>query len=96
MIIGAEKGPGSVLNGIQTVQSVKISVTKRSVNTIKEYRSYMWMTDKEGRIINEPSPFLNHHMDDIRYAISSLKQSPTVKQNNDPGGIKPYIPGTVA
>src|SRR3990167_1257604 len=36
-ILPAQKGKGSVNQGIQVVQSQRISVTKRSVNIIKEY-----------------------------------------------------------
>jgi len=72
-ILPSEKGKDSVLAGIQYVQQQRISVTKRSVNIWKEYRNYMWLTDKSGRIINEPSPIFNHHMDGIRYAIYSLR-----------------------
>jgi len=71
-ILPATKGQGSVLQGIQLVQNQRISVTKRSVNTIKEYRNYLWQTDKNGKIINEPVDYMNHHMDDIRYAIASM------------------------
>lgn len=66
------KGPGSVLQRIQMMQDQQISVTKRSVNIIKEYRNYLWETDKDGRIINEPSPIFNHAMDAAGYALSSL------------------------
>jgi phage terminase large subunit len=90
-IIASVKGADSVNQGIQLVQSQKIFITKRSIHTIKEQRNYLWMTDKDGKIINEPSPIWNHHMDDIRYAISSgVKQ--TVWTPNDPGGIKPMYP----
>jgi len=71
-ILPATKGQGSVLQGIQLVQNQRISVTKRSVNTIKEYRNYLWQTDKNGKIINEPVDYMNHHMDAIRYAIVSM------------------------
>jgi phage terminase large subunit len=91
-ILPSQKGQGSVLQGIQYVQSQRISVTKRSVNTIKEYRNYLWLTDKDGRIINEPSPIWNHHMDDIRYALESLKATEPRKQAGV-GGVKPYFPG---
>ena len=67
------KGPGSVNQRIQFVQEQKIWITKRSINTLKEYRSYLWLVDKDGKSINEPSPVWNHHMDDIGYAISSLR-----------------------
>lgn len=68
----ALKGQGSILKGIQLVQDQKISITKRSVNALKEYRNYLWQTDSDGKIINEPSPIWNHHMDAIRYAINSM------------------------
>ena len=60
MIIGAEKGPDSIKNGIQTVQNQRISVTSRSINVIKEYRNYLWMTDKSGTIINTPDGGFDH------------------------------------
>ncbi len=72
-IIAGNKGPGSVLQGIQYVQDQKIFVTKRSLDTLKEHRNYLWITDKDGKIINEPSPIWNHHMDAIRYAMESLR-----------------------
>lgn len=59
-ILAANKGQGSILQGIQYVQDQRISVTKRSVNILKEYRNYLWETDKEGKIINEPIPIWNH------------------------------------
>jgi phage terminase large subunit len=71
-IIPAVKGVDSIKYGIQMIQDQQISVTKRSVNLIKEYRNYLWMTDKDGRIMNEPEGIWNHHMDGIRYAMSSL------------------------
>lgn len=71
-ILSTIKGPGSINKGIQFVQGKKISVTKRSVNIIKEYRSYVWITDKDGKIINEPIDMNNHAMDAIRYAFNSM------------------------
>ena len=38
-IVGAPKGAGSILQGIQNVQAQRVSVTKRSTNIIKEYRT---------------------------------------------------------
>lgn len=70
--IPATKGQGSVSQGIQAVQAQQISVTKRSVNIIKEYRNYLWETDKEGRITNVPEHTWSHSMDAIRYAMNSL------------------------
>ena len=71
-IFGAEKGRDSITNGIQIVQSQRISVTKRSVNIIKEYRNYLWMTDKNGKVLQVPEGGYDHSMDAIRYAITSI------------------------
>lgn len=59
-ILPSQKGRGSVLQGIQNVQAQRISVTKNSTNLLKEYRNYLWQTDRDGKIINEPSPIWNH------------------------------------
>lgn len=69
----AQKGPGSILQGIQYVQDQQISVTKRSVNLLKEYRNYLWTTDKDGKIINKPEPGNDHALDAIRYAMESFR-----------------------
>lgn len=66
------KGKDSVRQGIQAVQDQPISVTKRSVNIIHEYRNYLWQTDKDGRVLNEPEHLWSHSMDAIRYAMNSL------------------------
>lgn len=45
------------------------------MNLIKEYRNYVWMTDKEGKIINEPEGGFDHALDAIKYGIVSLTRS---------------------
>jgi len=72
-IQGARKGQGSVLQGIQYVQQQQISVTKRSLNILKEYRNYLWETDKDGKTINTPEHSFSHSMDAIRYGMESLR-----------------------
>lgn len=67
----SKKGQGSVNQGISYVQDQRVSVTKRSLNILKEYRNYLWQTDKEGKIINVPEPGFDHAMDAVRYAIAS-------------------------
>lgn len=75
-IIGAEKGADSVRNGISLVQEQRISITKQSINLIKEYRNYLWMTDKSGKILNEPEREFNHSMDAVRYGLVALLKKP--------------------
>jgi phage terminase large subunit len=74
-IIPCVKGRDSVQQGIQYVQHQRVSMTKRSVNVIKEYRNYLWMTDKDGKILNVPDHLYSHSMDAIRYGMDSLKPS---------------------
>ena len=80
----ANKGKGSVLQGIQYVQDKRMSVTKRSLNVLKEYRNYLWQTDKEGRVINEPEVVFNHAMDSVRYGMESLKPSQPIDWSSLP------------
>ena len=72
-VLPAQKGPGSINQGIQYVQDQRISITKGSTNLIKEYRNYLWMTDKLGKIINKPEGGLDHLLDAIRYGMESLR-----------------------
>lgn len=72
-IIGAEKGQGSVNQGIQWVQDQRMSMTKKSINVIKAYRNYMWQTDRDGKIIDKPDHRLSDAMDSVRYAMQSLR-----------------------
>jgi len=79
-ILATTKGKDSVSQGIQFVQDQKISVTKRSTNLIKEYRNYLWETDKEGKTLNVPQDFLNHSLDAIRYGFDAVR---TITQDTD-------------
>jgi phage terminase large subunit len=69
------KGADSIINGIQKIQALdKFMITQRSVNTIKELRGYVWITDKNNVQINEPIGHNNHSMDSMRYILSYLIQ----------------------
>ena len=68
----ANKGKDSVSHGIQAVQQQRISITKNSINLIKEYRNYLWRTDKDGKIMNEPEHLYSHTQDALRYGFTSL------------------------
>lgn len=73
VLLPAKKGPDSVQQGIQLVQSLPISVTKRSSNIIKEKNNYFWRQDRDGKILNVPIDEFNHAMDAGRYGMQSLK-----------------------
>lgn len=56
-----------VTEGIRKVKSLPLYITKRSVNLLKEARSYKWKTDKDGRVLDEPVKFMDHGLDAGRY-----------------------------
>ena len=70
-IIGADKGKDSIIFGIQRMQEIDFLVTSNSLNVIKELRSYLWATDKDGNKLNKPIDNFNHAMDAIRYYFNS-------------------------
>ena len=95
-ITGAKKGQGSVYQGIQWVQGLKIGITKRSINTMKAYRNYLFATDKNGVIINDPDDTIHewsNSMDAVRYGLDSFRPLEPIVQDNEPGGVAPYIEG---
>ncbi len=72
-IVGCKKGKDSVNSGIQLVQDQPISVTRNSVNILKEQKNYMWLVDKNGKTLNVEDPgCANHHMSGIRYGLETL------------------------
>ncbi len=71
-IIGTPKGADSKRNGISTMQSQRISVTKRSVNLIDEYRKYMLAQDKNDRFIAGVTVGRDDCLDAARYGVCSL------------------------
>lgn len=90
-ILATQKGQGSVNQGIQYVQDQKISITKRSINGIKEYRNYMWETDKEGRILNTPIDMWNHFIDATRYGFESLRPKKKRELPKRPARMKFHV-----
>lgn len=95
LILPSEKGRDSVNSGIDLVKDQKIWVTERSTNIWNEYTNYAWMEDKEGEIINKPKPGYDHALDGARYIISNRRKR-TTWTPNDPGGVKPFMAGTLA
>ena len=85
-IMGAKKGADSVRHGISMMQAQRISVTKRSHNLIKEYKSYLWKTDRDGKIIaGVPEGGNDHALDAARYAMEDLNI------DTEPSAIEKYM-----
>ena len=90
-IIGAKKGKGSVLQGIQYVQNQKISITQRSEKTVMAYKNYMFQLDRSGKIVQVPDDS-NHEwsnsMDSIRYAFNGTAVK---KESSSIDAAKEYL-----
>lgn len=72
-IIGAEKGAGSVLRGIDRVQQRKIYYRGKDLE--KEFYTYAWRKKKTGEMIDEPAQGTpDHLLDAVRYAIDDLSK----------------------
>ena len=89
-VIGANKGPGSVTQGIQWVQGQQISVTKRSKNIREAYKNYMWKTDRDGNILSEPDHYMSDAMDAIRYGLETFRPQPERKPAGVVGRFDPF------
>lgn len=96
-IVGAKKGQGSVNQGIQWVQELKIGLTRRSIKTKAGYLNYRWALDKDEKPLNVPDDSIHewsNSMDAIRYGLDSFRPLESMYvQNNDVGGVQPYYPG---
>lgn len=70
----AEKGTDSINYGISIMQDKEFRVTKRSTNLIKEFRSYLWDTDRQGNQLAKPIDAYNHAIDGVRYFFQTQKK----------------------
>jgi phage terminase large subunit len=68
-VVAAEKGPGSIREGIMFIQDYKIIVDKDSHNLKKELLNYCWSDKRAGIPIDKH----NHLCDSIRMAIEKLR-----------------------
>lgn len=70
---GVDKGKGSIITGIESVNKYVINITVRSVNTRNEIKNYVRKYDKKlGKFIDEPLDENNHSMDSMRYGVEYL------------------------
>ena len=76
LIRPAPKGKDSINHGIDILKQYKINILSDSINLIREFRTYRWMTDKiTGKTINKPIGGQDHGIDAIRYvALAKLNK----------------------
>lgn len=63
------KGAGSIMAGIDKMQSMNIHVTSDSNNMLNEFHNYVWDKDKNDNYINKPADHDNHLIDSVRYYV---------------------------
>ncbi len=61
----------SVFNGINKVKEFQIHVVQNSLNLLNELDNYVWKTDHDGNLLDDPEKHNDHACDAIRYAIYS-------------------------
>jgi phage terminase large subunit len=79
-IYPALKGADSIRNSIDTLQQYTINITKSSTNLIKEFRTWRWAVDKEGKQLGTPIDKDNHAIDALRYiALNKINKSSKIE-----------------
>ena len=79
-IYPALKGSDSIRNSIDTLQQFTINITKASTNLIKEFRTWRWAVDKEGKQLGTPIDKDNHAIDALRYvALNKINKSSKIE-----------------
>lgn len=69
-ISACEKGPDSIIHGIQRLQQYEIVVHPSCEALITELENYSWQKDKKsGEYINKPVDEFNHYIDALRYSL---------------------------
>jgi phage terminase large subunit len=71
-IYPVEKGTGSIMAGITKMLEMKIKITRRSINLLKEFRNHTYLQDKDGKWLNEPIDAYNHGIDAARYYVLGI------------------------
>lgn len=77
-VVGAVKGPGSIIRTVNTIRKLKLFVTRRSYNLIKELNKYQFRVYND-KISNEPIDSDNHLINAFEYYVMYKKQKVGIK-----------------
>lgn len=78
--VAALKPPGSIIDGIDLLNNLKVCYTKSSANIKYEQENYSRKIDRYGIVLEEPEDIDNHHMDGIRYIGLHLESEGIIKK----------------
>ncbi len=91
-----------VKDGIDVVKRYRVHLHAESQNLVREWRSYKWREDRNGRILEEPVKLNDHSPDAGRYAIYSgdlrrvgvgTFKAPVIKKPMLRSASRPALPG---
>lgn len=71
-IKSSNKGPDSIIHGIQKLQNYELVVHPTCDGLIEELENYSWQKDKSGEYINKPIDTFNHYIDALRYSLQCV------------------------
>lgn len=82
-MVGAKKGPGSVLAGIKKIKRFKkIICSDECKNTIAELKDLTYATDKQGDIIDDEFNIDPHTFDAIKYSLDGYEVADVKQRKN--------------
>lgn len=76
----AEKGPDSIINGIDALKRYNLYIWYDSKNLLSEFSQYTWKKDRDGKAMNKPIDAFNHAIDATRYAVQVKINAPSPKK----------------
>ena len=77
-----QKGPDSIIHGIQKLLNYNIIVHPSCQGIITEFENYSWQKDKNGEYINKPAPGFDHFCDALRYSLQCVGNKVKVLDKN--------------
>jgi len=77
--ISATKGAGSVIDGIDLLNSLKVYYTNTSANLKYEQENYSRKVDRYGIVLEEPEDTDNHLMDPARYGAEYWRKEGLIR-----------------
>lgn len=73
--LGATKGEGSIIDGIERLQEFEIYIHKDSHSIKHEFKNYKRVQDNSGKYLDIPEDCNNHAIDSIRYGARFYRKS---------------------
>lgn len=78
--LAADKPPGSIIDGIDLLNNLRVYYTSDSPNIKYEQENYSRKVDRYGIVLEEPEDTNNHHMDWIRYVVAYLHKIGVIRK----------------